>query len=333
MNLCISGYYGMGNFGDELFLKTFRQVFAEHQVFPRGAFIDAQRIDAVIIGGGDLIQPYRFDPYYFPNFLSHLPTWVYGVGIVNYYPEHTWPAEEIKKNQQRLGSMRGLWLRDKHSTDIATRYQFNSRVNTVPDVAFAYQQPQYPIAIPAQKPVIGVCPFAYSSFPFDKTVGLLSHLSQNYSILVIPVVNQSNNPYEDTTVCKRLKEAVLKVQPQADIKLPGIEYDIDMIYAYLQNVDYLISFKMHPSLVAIRNQVPVLCFSKMSKVRSLLELYGLEDYYVNYELPLENWIQKAEQLLAQGKQQINAAKPLIQMTEQLSLTHLNHLKSEIEQSL
>lgn len=67
MHIAASGYYGMGNFGDDLFLHTFRQLFHGHHVYPWQAKLDPDQADAVIIGGGDLITPYSFNRYYFPS--------------------------------------------------------------------------------------------------------------------------------------------------------------------------------------------------------------------------------------------------------------------------
>lgn len=66
MHIAASGYYGMGNFGDDLFLHTLRQVFHDHHVYPWNSRLDPRQTDAFIIGGGDLITPYSFSPYYFP---------------------------------------------------------------------------------------------------------------------------------------------------------------------------------------------------------------------------------------------------------------------------
>lgn len=66
MHIAASGYYGMGNFGDDLFLHTLRQVFHDHHVYPWNSRLDPRQTDAFIIGGGDLITPYSFNSYYFP---------------------------------------------------------------------------------------------------------------------------------------------------------------------------------------------------------------------------------------------------------------------------
>ena len=112
----------MGNFGDELFLKTFKQIFHNHNVFPWSAFLDPNKIDAVIIGGGDLITPYYYNEYYFPSLLENHPTWIYGVGVVDHYNEDTWPIEQIDRHRQRLSKAKKVYLRDDNSARIFKKY-------------------------------------------------------------------------------------------------------------------------------------------------------------------------------------------------------------------
>jgi polysaccharide pyruvyl transferase WcaK-like protein len=331
LNICVCGYYGFGNFGDELFIKTLAQIFEEDRIFPLTRYMDVSQADAVIIGGGDLITPYFYNNYYFPESVSKLPTWVYGVGIVDYYPEETWPVEEVTKYRAKLQSTQGLYLRDSWSADTARSQQFHSLIKVVPDIAFAYREPGYPVQLSQSKrPVIGVCVFAYPEFPLDRMVSLLSALAhRQYHIALIPVVLNTLNPYSDRMTCLKLKEGIKAAQPQAEVSVAEPTHDIEMTYSYIQSVDYLISFKLHPALVALRNAVPVLCFSKMGKVRSMLESFHLQQYMLDYEAPLPQMMQKVEQLLAEGRKDVEAIQPLIELKEKLCMVELESLRSEI----
>ena len=335
MNIGVIGYYGFGNFGDELFLKTLAQTFQEDRIFPYSSFMDLSKIDAVIVGGGDLITPYHFNRAYFPpGPVTRLPTWVYGVGIVDYYPEHTWPIEQVNMYRDWIQNTKGLWVRDNWSAQIARKYRFHPKVEVVPDIAFGYKQPKYPVRFSFDKPVIGVCVFAYESFPFQAMSALLTQLSmRGYHIALIPVVLNTLNKYADRETCLKLQASIRTGNPRASVNVANPTYDLDMTYSYLQAVDYLISFKLHPSLVALRNGIPVLCLSKLGKVRSLLESFNLQKYMLSYEEPLQVMMEKTEMLLTSGKQDVAQVKPLIEYKERLGVSMLQALKQNIRSAV
>ncbi|MGF7035632.1 polysaccharide pyruvyl transferase WcaK-like protein [Paenibacillus mucilaginosus] len=334
MNICVCGYLGMGNFGDELFLKTFAQTLKGHCVFPWVAQVDVKRVDAVIIGGGDLITPYAFNSFYFPPQLENKPTWIYGVGIVDYYPEPTWPKEEVEQYRVRTARAHGMALRDQRSADIARRLSLNAAVEVVPDVAFGYEPPGYPMGRFSARPTAGLCIFTYDSFPKDKLMAIAERLiGKGYDLVFIPVVNQSNNPFADTALCSELKEEILKKHPNAVVVVPRPQYDLEVTYSYIGSLDCLISFKLHPSLAAIRSGVPVFCLTQMSKVRSLMESFGLEEFVHDYTLPQDQLLGKLDDFLAAGRQRLAGAAPLIRQTEELARLQLGKLKDSIESTL
>jgi len=334
LNIGVCGYYGMGNFGDELFLKTFKQIFHNHNVFPWSAFVDPNQIDAVIIGGGDLITPYYYNQYYFPPLLENHPTWIYGVGVVDHYNEDTWPVEQIDRHRQRLSKAKKVYLRDDNSARIFKKYNLHKEVKVAPDVVFAYEQPKYPIRKYAGVETIGICVSSYDDFPFQKIVNLLVKLTQKgYHVFLIPVVNQSNNKYSDYTLCRNIRNALLESNPRAAVTLPYNEYDLEMTYSLIQSVDYLISFKLHPALVAIRNEIPTFCFSKMSKVKSLLKMFHLEDFSSDFEIPEQDMIEKVLHFLNLEKDKFSNIKSQVELVESNSMRNLLELKEDIEKTI
>lgn len=333
MNIAICGYYGMGNFGDDLFLRTFQQVFSNHHVYPWNAQLDPDKTDAVIIGGGDLITPYSFNSYYFPPHLKNKPTWMYGVGIVDAYPEESWPPDQVELYRNSISTVQRAIFRDARSADMAIRARFHRHVEVAEDVAFSYRQPVIPYRKDPHRKTIGICIFSYSSFPFDSFVGLMKSLSdRGYHLRLIPVVNHPNGGgFSDYPICVRLKEALRIVSPHASVDILPLLLDLDLTYSAIQSVDYLISFKLHPILVAIRAKIPVLAFSSMNKVRSLLESFGLEKYFCNYKMPFESYSTIVDDFLAEGPKLLESLAPEIEAAEMRSAESLIKLRKEIEE--
>lgn len=331
MKIAVSGYYGMGNFGDDLFLHTLRQIFNDHHVYPWTRFLDSGQTDAVIIGGGDLITPYSFNAYYFPSIVRNRPLWVYGVGIVDAYPEHTWSPDQVAQYRSFISGAKRAVFRDERSTDIARRAHFHENAETAPDIVFGYREPSIPIKRFSKKKSIGVCVFAYESFPLENMTNLLIHLIQlGYHIVLIPVIHHPGNQFADHQTCLRLQKNITEKNPGSSIETLPFLQDLDLTYSYIQSVDYLITFKLHPALAALRGGVPVLAFSRMNKVKSLLGSFGLERYYCDYGLPLESMVEQAEKFLKESPALVHQALPKIRMTEQISRASLYQLKKDIE---
>lgn len=334
MNIGVCGYYGMGNFGDELFLKTLQQVFHKHQVFPHTSRMDAGQIDAVIVGGGDLIIPYHYNSNYFPPRLLQHPAWIYGVGVVDNYPEATWPEAEIAKHRSWMAHAQILYTRDENSTEICRRLQLHSKIATVPDMVFAYEEPKYPIQRVSGKKTLGVCIHTYKDFPFDIMASILAdYASQGYRVLLIPVLNHSNNPYSDMSACLKLQARIIELQPRAHVDAPHPEYELELTYSFIQSVDYLITFKLHPAIAAIRGGVPVFCISKMSKVYHLLAQFGLEANYCDAGSSEDIIRQGLARFIKQGPAEMRSVAHRVKAMEHASRHSLHQLKEDIERKL
>jgi polysaccharide pyruvyl transferase WcaK-like protein len=334
MNLCVCGYFGMGSFEDELYLKTWKQRFPEHNVFAWSSLLDVRQIDGVLIGGGDLINPHHFHTYYFPPALRSLPTWVYSVGVVDVYPQETWPAEEIQKYRERLREARHVYVRDPKSAAILTSLNIYDQPGLVPDLIFSYNPPDIPIRFASSLPSIGVCVHSYENFPMDKMAQLLAGTTTaGYQIILIPVVNHVHNPYSDARTCIQLKEKIKSLNPAATVTNPSIDHDFDLAYALLRSVDYLVSFKLHPALVAMRHGVPAFCLTQRDKVSSMFRSLHLQDFVCDFARDVEDIRRQLAHFLKIGKQAMHERSHLFRELEAKSDLTLQTLKKKILETI
>ncbi|RJG23162.1 hypothetical protein [Paenibacillus thiaminolyticus] len=135
---------------------------------------------------------------------------------------------------------------------------------------------------------IGIVIFAYSSFPFEAMLRLFLRLSsQGYHLALTPVINHPTNRFSEFGMCNRLYQAMKARDPRASVESLPLLMELDVTYSIIQSIDMLISYKLHPSLAALRAGKPVFAFSMMNKVRSLLRQCGMEEYVCSYQEPEE----------------------------------------------
>jgi polysaccharide pyruvyl transferase WcaK-like protein len=147
------GFYGPGNYGDELFLEVFRQQLGE-AVDVRVIFDSATRPyfqrpvrdavrdhDALIIGGGDLLVPWGLgDRYWLPDYLRR-PVHIVGVGVPTWRPSKPSVVEGLRRFV-RHRNVRSIVARDEESAAwIRDHLDPRVEVETAADLVFALDLP------------------------------------------------------------------------------------------------------------------------------------------------------------------------------------------------
>ncbi|TWT12608.1 polysaccharide pyruvyl transferase family protein [Reyranella sp. CPCC 100927] len=163
--LGVVGYYHYGNYGDELFLDVFNQYLGDFEfVFFQDALHrpyfhtplkdKVQQVDAILIGGGDLVEPsYWTDQYFEPEFLAK-PVYIHGVGVP------TWGGEKQAIVARLATFFQHPSVKHIHVRDEQTRQWMIAKlgpscdVQVTPDIVCALDMPT--VDRPAGEPVFGL---------------------------------------------------------------------------------------------------------------------------------------------------------------------------------
>ncbi len=121
------GYFGYGNYGDELFLDVYRKYFHDcelvviqdsltHPHYNENSWAKLDSVDALIIGGGDLFIPKYFAQNYFEERFLSKPIYFHGVGVPLWIGEDPKVIERMAAFVQHP-NVRKLNVRDIESAD------------------------------------------------------------------------------------------------------------------------------------------------------------------------------------------------------------------------
>lgn len=168
----LAGFYGYGNFGDELFLNVFQQylgdlydlkVTYDQLLKPYFSTTAEERVgdfDGVVIGGGDIVQPWAMDERYFNTAYLEKPVFVVGVGVPIRaasnlkYAEKDWIVKKYKKFFSHK-NIKFIHARDAQSAHwIRTKLEPRIPVIEAPDIVCALNLP--PVQVDLTQRVLGV---------------------------------------------------------------------------------------------------------------------------------------------------------------------------------
>ncbi|MEA3437819.1 MAG: polysaccharide pyruvyl transferase family protein [Thermodesulfobacteriota bacterium] len=341
-NILITGYYGLGNIGDEAILsgiinslkryvddakffvitnnpnetRDLHNITPISQSYKKGPlqFIKSQimerelirvykamdNCDIFILGGGELLQDLKV--HYLPIFLSlvylaqkkNKKTVIYGIG-----------AGPIETNFGKT-----LCKRILNDADLVTVRDSKSKIaleNCGVSNVIQTADPAFAIDIP-NKNMINENLIKNNLFGSEKVIGITSHnllynddiyrksggskidLSPRREILATTfdnIIEKYNRrlmflPTVESDINGYLK--IIEFMSNADKTIP-IEHNSDFRYflSLLSISDILIGMRLHSMIIATMLGIPFVPISYSGKVKSFLDLIGLNDLYVDVE--------------------------------------------------
>lgn len=171
----LAGFFGYGNYGDELFVSVYKEYLSEHfdlkflsdlpqkPYYSRDVAEHVAEVDAIVIGGGDIVQPWGMDLRYFSKAFLEKPVFVVGVGVpIRSGPNVAQSGQVekdwiVKKYQEFFAhpNLKMIHARDEQSaTWIRKRLSPAVEVIEAPDIVCALSLPE--VEKPADAPILGI---------------------------------------------------------------------------------------------------------------------------------------------------------------------------------
>jgi polysaccharide pyruvyl transferase WcaK-like protein len=281
------GFYGRGNYGDELFLEVFRELLGgdfdlRSILDPAGGRTIAQKLgggirdaDAIVIGGGDIVIPWSMASRYWERSYLQRPVFIAGVGVP------TWREDvpDVVRSLRSFFNHRSVHFvgaRDPESAAwIKANLDPSAALVTAPDLVCGLTLP--PVERPVGPPIFGVAVRSRSE-PDDLTqVRLACRRAEELGFRVRRIVLGTGKV--------RARDAVATDR----LDLPDTELvstdDLDAISRAIGECTAIASMKFHGVVVATMYGVPAIAMMPTAKTRNFLRGIDRLDLLSHYADP------------------------------------------------
>lgn len=289
----IGGFFGYGNYGDELFLEVFREHLGEAfelQVLPdelESPYFSTpvekrvKEVQAIVIGGGDLVQPWNIDRRYFHGAYLEKPVFLAGLGVPIRAASsgQTEKPHIVERYRNFFGhpNVRFINARDKQSADWI-RSKTEPRVDVIesPDLVCGLTLPE--VVRDSANPILGIVTRHRPGHEQDDDYSRLAELGEyaksegwriRHIILGSGIVGE-----RDVVNAERLNIPGKDVFHSQDIW--------DMTRA-IGECSTLASMKFHGSVVATMYGIPSMVLIPTSKNRNFMRRMGRDDLLSKFD--------------------------------------------------
>jgi polysaccharide pyruvyl transferase WcaK-like protein len=265
------GFFGWGNYGDELFLDNWRRTIGLHHevevvhdvlaapYFSRPAPEVAAEFDALLIGGGDLVIPNKISPLYWNRAWLAKPVYISGVGVPTWIKQQAPDVMERLRTFFQHPNVRHIGARDTESGEWIRRHLGPKvGVDVHADLAFNLLLP--PAATFANPTVaINLRTHRAGSDPTALVNVCAAMRGRGYDVVNL-VLGTGRTRAADLSVAQDF--------PFPDQVILESE-SIEELSSYLGGLDVLISNKFHGTVVATMYGVSSVVLSATTKSRNL----------------------------------------------------------------
>lgn len=288
--LGLVGYYGHGNYGDELFLEVFREhlepaLALDVVLDGRGSRSLRRRLgstirdsDAILIGGGDLVISWPTRTRYWDRTYLRRPVFIAGIGVPTWRKPDDDSVRQLRRFFQHP-SVRLIGSRDPESSSwIADRLEPSAPVITAPDLVCGLTLPS--VERPADPPIFGVAVRGRNHRDDLSNVRRMCHRAAELGYRVRRIVLATGQ--------MRQKDLAATAElGLSDTELVDSD-DLNTISRAIGECTVMASMKFHGVVVATMYGVPCIVLMPTAKNRNFIRAIGRPDLlsaFSNPELP------------------------------------------------
>ena len=286
-NVGLVGFYGPGNYGDELFLDVFRQHLGSaldlgvlsdsptRPYFRRPVRDIVREHDAIVIGGGDLVIPWGLgDRYWLTDYLRR-PVHVIGVGVPTWRDAKPSVVEALGRFL-RHRSVRSISARDEESAAwIRERLRPRVEVEASADLVFALSLPE--VSRPPGPPLLGMTVRWRDGGDDYGAVRALAARGRELGYRLRTIVLS-------TGAVRARDERALDELGLDDVERVASD-DLDVLSRAIGECTMLASHKFHGTVVATSYGIPSISMSTTDKNRNLMRRLGRPDLVCAFDDP------------------------------------------------
>lgn len=280
----IAGFFGAGNYGDELFLSVYKQYFGDEfelrvlADLPRKPFYSrpvekiVDEVDAIVIGGGDILQPWNSDPRYFNHAFLKKPVFVVGVGVPQYKNAKPTSEAVLRRHTKFLQhpNVQRIGVRDEQSAQWIRKHIHPPReVLVAPDMVCSLNLPE--AHKPEGAPILGIAtrqrPNLAEPDDYSRIEELARHaVEKGWRIRHI--------------ILGTMEVGRRDVANAEDLDVPGKELvyteDLDEISRSIGECSAFASMKFHGTVVATMYGIPSIVMIATNKNVNFMKRIGLK---------------------------------------------------------
>lgn len=279
----ITGSLGRGNYGDELYVKAYQYWFggwadlflltglSRPKYFSEIKGNVTNLMDAIVMGGGDLLCPYRehIDPDFInPDYLKR-PFHVAGIGVERNREDIDPKVLKRWSSFLKHPSVASISMRDSGSKKwIEEHINPNVPVTSHPDWVCALPLPK--VEENEDKPILGLVTRHIKEGKHYRLMEEAARILKNKGWRVVHIIGgvgpHGKKDYENSKLLK------------VDGKETMYSEDLDEISKALGKCSLVLSMKLHTTIVSTMYRVPTICVNPVAKAKAYMGALGLEKF-------------------------------------------------------